>query len=243
VHPANAPRHRSRLAPSLQGRSRGSHDSRAGCRKGWIKIHQGRSITRVVRCSIGADDRRRQGMGASGAHRQSLLLGAANSAGNGCRPNRPFGSHDRDGAQIGGSRLGSGEIGPETRISTWFGSHLSHGKGDGHWIRTGRDNRMHRSWTSNQRVYSPSRLRGNCLPYRHRVTADLAADAVLKNKAVVGSVNGNKRHWFKGGEALARADRNWLSRLISRREKPEKFAHALEREPHDIKVVIQFCEA
>ena len=77
----------------------------------------------------------------------------------------------------------------------------------------------------------------------HRVTADLAADAVLKNKVVVGSVNANKRHWFKGGEALARADHNWLSRLISRREKPEKFAHALKREANDIKVVIQFCEA
>jgi hypothetical protein len=56
-------------------------------------------------------------------------------------------------------------------------------------------------------------------------------------------VNANKRHWFKGGEALARADRNWLSKLISRREKPENFSSALERQPNDIKVVIQFAEA
>jgi threonine dehydrogenase-like Zn-dependent dehydrogenase len=76
-----------------------------------------------------------------------------------------------------------------------------------------------------------------------RITADVATDAVLKNKVVVGSVNANKRHWYKGGEALARADRGWLSKLISRREKPEDFLQALERRPDDIKVVIQFAEA
>jgi threonine dehydrogenase-like Zn-dependent dehydrogenase len=76
----------------------------------------------------------------------------------------------------------------------------------------------------------------------NNITADVAADAVLRNKVVVGSVNANKRHWFKGGEALARADRAWLSKLVSRREKPENFARALERKPDDIKVVIQFAE-
>ena len=75
------------------------------------------------------------------------------------------------------------------------------------------------------------------------ITADVATDAVLKNKVIVGSVNANKRHWYKGGEALARADRDWLAKLISRREKPENFKQALERKPDDIKVVIQFAEA
>jgi glucose 1-dehydrogenase len=79
-------------------------------------------------------------------------------------------------------------------------------------------------------------------PASNRITADVATDAVLKNKVVVGSVNANKRHWFKAGEFLARADRDWLSKLISRREKPENFAHALARKPDDIKVVIQFAE-
>jgi threonine dehydrogenase-like Zn-dependent dehydrogenase len=65
---------------------------------------------------------------------------------------------------------------------------------------------------------------------------------VLKNKTVVGSVNANKRHWYKAGEALARADRQWLERLITRREKPENFQQALERRPEDIKVVIQFSD-
>jgi threonine dehydrogenase-like Zn-dependent dehydrogenase len=73
--------------------------------------------------------------------------------------------------------------------------------------------------------------------------ADAATEAVLRNKVVVGSVNANKRQWYKGGEALARADRAWLSQLITRRESPENFTTALERKPDDIKVVIQFAEA
>ena len=73
-------------------------------------------------------------------------------------------------------------------------------------------------------------------------TADLAADLVLQNKVVVGTVNANKRHWYKAGEALARADHGWLSRLISRCERPENFDRALHRNPDDIKVVIQFAE-
>lgn len=77
----------------------------------------------------------------------------------------------------------------------------------------------------------------------NRITADVATDAVLKNKVLVGSVNANKRHWFKGGQALARADRKWLSKLISRRERPEDFSNALHRRPDDIKVIIQFSEA
>ena len=75
------------------------------------------------------------------------------------------------------------------------------------------------------------------------VTGDIAAEAVLKNNVVVGSVNANKRHWYKAGEALTRADRSWLSRLITRRERPENFASALQRKDDDIKVVVQFTEA
>jgi len=73
--------------------------------------------------------------------------------------------------------------------------------------------------------------------------ADVAAAAVLKNNAVVGSVNANKRHWYKAGQALAHADRSWLARLVTRREPPENLMRALQRQPEDIKVVIQFREA
>jgi threonine dehydrogenase-like Zn-dependent dehydrogenase len=73
--------------------------------------------------------------------------------------------------------------------------------------------------------------------------ADVAAAAVLKNNVVIGSVNANKRHWYKAGQILAHADREWLGRLITRREPLEAFARALQRQPEDIKVVIQFAEA
>jgi len=72
--------------------------------------------------------------------------------------------------------------------------------------------------------------------------ADVAAAAVLKNNVVVGSVNANKRHWYKAGQVLACANRKWLNRLITRRERPEDFERALQRSPDDIKVVIQFSE-
>jgi glucose 1-dehydrogenase len=70
--------------------------------------------------------------------------------------------------------------------------------------------------------------------------ADIAAEVVLKNNVIVGSVNANRRHWYKAGEALAKADHSWLEKLITRRETPENFANALHRTPDDIKVVIQF---
>jgi threonine dehydrogenase-like Zn-dependent dehydrogenase len=75
------------------------------------------------------------------------------------------------------------------------------------------------------------------------IAADLAAAVVLKNNVIVGSVNANKRHWYKAGEALARADRAWLARLVTRRERPENFREALQRHADDIKVVMQFAEA
>jgi threonine dehydrogenase-like Zn-dependent dehydrogenase len=71
--------------------------------------------------------------------------------------------------------------------------------------------------------------------------ADVAAAMVLRNNVIVGSVNANRRHWYKAGEYLARADRSWLSRLISRREQPLDFARALHRSADDIKVVVQFA--
>jgi threonine dehydrogenase-like Zn-dependent dehydrogenase len=65
---------------------------------------------------------------------------------------------------------------------------------------------------------------------------------VIKNNVIVGTVNANKRHWYKAAEALARADRSWLARLVTRRERPENFAKALARTSEDIKVVVQFAE-
>jgi glucose 1-dehydrogenase len=77
----------------------------------------------------------------------------------------------------------------------------------------------------------------------HAGPADIATRAVLGNNVVVGSVNANKWHWYKASQALAQADHDWLARLITRREKPEHFMQALQRQPDDIKVVIQFATA
>jgi threonine dehydrogenase-like Zn-dependent dehydrogenase len=72
--------------------------------------------------------------------------------------------------------------------------------------------------------------------------ADVAAEIVLRNIAIVGSVNANKRHWYRAGEAQARADRAWLKRLVTRSARPEEFARALQREPDDVKVAVQFAQ-
>jgi threonine dehydrogenase-like Zn-dependent dehydrogenase len=74
-------------------------------------------------------------------------------------------------------------------------------------------------------------------------TADVASSVVLRNNVVVGSVNANKRHWYRAGQVLAKADPAWLARLVTRREPPDQFKQALQRQPDDIKVVVQFSEA
>lgn len=63
---------------------------------------------------------------------------------------------------------------------------------------------------------------------------------VLENSVVFGSVNANRKHWEKAKEALSKADRTWLSRLISRREPLANWREALKRRRDDIKVVIEF---
>jgi len=71
-------------------------------------------------------------------------------------------------------------------------------------------------------------------------TADVATEIVLQNNVVVGSVNANRRHFYRAAEALAHADRDWLSRLVSRRVTPDRIQDAFERGPDDIKVVVEF---
>jgi threonine dehydrogenase-like Zn-dependent dehydrogenase len=66
---------------------------------------------------------------------------------------------------------------------------------------------------------------------------------VLENEAVVGSVNANRRHYEAGAEALAKADRAWLQRLITRRVPLADWAQALDRKPDDVKVVVEVASA
>jgi threonine dehydrogenase-like Zn-dependent dehydrogenase len=73
-------------------------------------------------------------------------------------------------------------------------------------------------------------------------TADTASQVVLENNVIVGSVNANKRHWYRAAQELRRADPEWLGRLLTRREPPERFEQALARSADDIKVVVQFTD-
>jgi len=78
--------------------------------------------------------------------------------------------------------------------------------------------------------------------HNQQVNLDLGTinrNMVLENSAIFGSVNANRRHWEKAKEALAQADRGWLSRLISRKEPLSDWQEALKRRPDDIKVVIE----
>ena len=76
----------------------------------------------------------------------------------------------------------------------------------------------------------------------HRVPFDpehLNRELVLQNDLVFGTVNANRRHYAAAAEALARADRGWLERLITRRVPLDDWESALRRDEHDIKVVVE----
>lgn len=65
---------------------------------------------------------------------------------------------------------------------------------------------------------------------------------VLGNEAIFGAVNANRTHYLQAGEALARADRTWLDRLITRRVPLSRWREAFTPEPSDIKVVLEFSD-
>ena len=65
-------------------------------------------------------------------------------------------------------------------------------------------------------------------------------ELVLGNDVVFGSVNANRAHYAAAADALAKADRDWLARLITRRVPLDRWKDALERRPDDVKVVVDF---
>jgi threonine dehydrogenase-like Zn-dependent dehydrogenase len=89
-------------------------------------------------------------------------------------------------------------------------------------------------------AYGITCLTGVSTPGR-RIRIDAGAqnrELVLDNDVVIGSVNANLRHYAAAADALAKADVNWLQRLITRRVPLEGFADALTARPDDIKVVL-----
>jgi threonine dehydrogenase-like Zn-dependent dehydrogenase len=63
-------------------------------------------------------------------------------------------------------------------------------------------------------------------------------NVVLENNVVFGSVNANLRHWQAAADALALADPDWLSDLLTRRVPLDEFADALQTSSTDVKVVL-----
>jgi len=74
------------------------------------------------------------------------------------------------------------------------------------------------------------------------ITIDRGAlnrELVLDNAVVFGTVNANRRHYQAAAAALAKADPGWLERLITRRVLLDRWPDALQRQPDDVKAVIE----
>ena len=63
---------------------------------------------------------------------------------------------------------------------------------------------------------------------------------VLDNDVVFGTVNANRMHYEMADKALRIADKAWLNALITRREPIERWTLSLQRQPGDIKVIVDF---
>lgn len=79
---------------------------------------------------------------------------------------------------------------------------------------------------------------------QRRLEVDMTAfnrGMVLENDVVFGSVNANRRHYESAAEVLAAADREWLERVIARRVPLDRWQAALQREPSDVKTIIEIA--
>jgi threonine dehydrogenase-like Zn-dependent dehydrogenase len=75
---------------------------------------------------------------------------------------------------------------------------------------------------------------------RRLLTSGLARELVLENDVIFGTVNANRRHYEEATHVLADTDRSWLERLVSRRIPLDRFGEAYDREPDDVKTIIDF---
>jgi len=65
---------------------------------------------------------------------------------------------------------------------------------------------------------------------------------VLNNEVVFGAVNANLGHYRQAADALSRADRKWLDRLITRRVPLSNWREAFIPQKGEIKVVLNFSD-
>lgn len=66
----------------------------------------------------------------------------------------------------------------------------------------------------------------------------LNRELVLENNVVFGSVNANRRHYEAAGEALAKADPDWLDRVLTRRLPLQSFRDGFIKQPGEVKTVV-----
>ncbi|WP_030911064.1 glucose 1-dehydrogenase [Streptomyces sp. NRRL F-5126] len=69
-------------------------------------------------------------------------------------------------------------------------------------------------------------------------TDEVNKSLVLENAVLFGTVNAARRQYEQAADALARADRAWLERLITRRVPMSGFKDALQKKSDDVKVVV-----
>ena len=70
--------------------------------------------------------------------------------------------------------------------------------------------------------------------------ATLNQSLVLENRVVFGTVNANRRHYDAAAAALARADRAWLERIVTRRVALQDWREAFTPRAGDVKTVLVF---
>ena len=209
-------------------------------------------LARPPRRAARADDGRRQGVGAGRGGRPARVLGAADGARDRRRADRAAGGAGRRAARAGGPcarpRRIRAQAGAGARawrdLSQRRGAELSASSRTSIVECTGVGQVIadcaRRPSGPAASCASPASARGGRttgLP-----TADVAAAMVLENNVVVGSVNANKRHWYKAGQVLApRGSR--VARPAGHAARAAGGLHRApsQRHPDDIKVVVQFA--
>jgi threonine dehydrogenase-like Zn-dependent dehydrogenase len=86
-----------------------------------------------------------------------------------------------------------------------------------------------------------------CLTGLSATSSDVALEVaafnqslVLGNGVVFGTVNANRRHYEAAAAGLARAERSWLERLITRKVSLDRWQEAYEKRAGDVKTVMLF---
>ena len=78
-------------------------------------------------------------------------------------------------------------------------------------------------------------------PSRTTTPVEMSAinrDMVVGNTVLFGSVNAARRNFEQAADALAKADGDWLARMITRRVSMTEYADGLHKQKDDVKVVV-----